>query len=56
VKDDETLLSFGSMLAVLDKILKKEVITNCIDLGGWGESWIPLISYYCIVIQILVTV
>ncbi|XP_075285067.1 polyamine deacetylase HDAC10 isoform X4 [Opisthocomus hoazin] len=25
VKDDETLLSFGSMLAVLDKILKKEV-------------------------------
>lgn len=48
MKEDKNLLSLGSMLAILDKILKKEVIINCFDLGGWGESWIPLISAFTV--------
>lgn len=35
VKEDKILHSLASMLAVLDKILKKEVIINCFDPVGW---------------------
>lgn len=36
MKEDKTLHSLGSMLAILDKILKKEVRITCFNHEDWG--------------------